>query len=468
MKKRALSALLALCMALALLPWAAVPARAAVTRRQLMLGASGLIKDNIIYFGNEHDNEYQRSWRVLSPAGVNSTLPVSGTDRVLLISSVAREVINFDNASTAWADSNAQKWCKKFYTDNFNDLEKAAIAETTLDEQNDKTYQNKPYCYDYKYFHFAAAPLSADRLFFLSAEEAATYLKTNAARQPSGASAGWWLRSPEISTDSLLMGRVEGGGALATASLGYDNTYARPACNLDAASILFTQLADGITPAVNTVEKIQTTSDYSAWKLTLHDSSRDSFWAEVTASNASRSGGTVTIRYKNAKTDSNEYVSVLLCDETGAAVCYGVSAPLTNAGQSSGTVTFTLPENLDTKRYTLYVCNEQRNGAKFSNYASAFQETTLPVIGFGSGDSSVQNNTVRYSVQGAPKNALIIAARYDGGKMTDVQTLDLADDEAREGTLTLRGTGTGFKLFLVDKTTYAPLCPAVDGMSTSS
>lgn len=461
MKKRALSALLALCMALALLPWAAVPARAAVTRRQLMLGASGLIKDNIIYFGNESDDADHRSWRVLSPAGVNSTLPVSGTDRVLLISSRAREAIKFDNASTAWADSNAQKWCKKFYTDNFNDLEKAAIAATTLDEQNDKTYNKKEYRFhkDNSYCYFAAAPLSGDHLFFLSAEEAATYFEKDKDRQPSGASAGWWLRSPEISIDLLHVGRVAGEGALTTASLSYDNTYARPACNLDAECILFTQAADGFTLGNNTIAGIPTGN--VNWKLTLHDSSRDSFRAKVTASNASRSGGTVTIRYENAKIGAKEHVSVLLCDETGAAVCYGVSAPLTNAGQSSGTVTFTLPENLDTKRYTLYVCNEQRNGAKFSNYASAFQEAELPVIGFGSGYGGVQDNKVGYKVQGAPRNALIIAARYDGGKMTDVRTVDLADAEEKADDLTMRGSGTDFTLFLVDKTTFAPLCPAV-------
>ena len=44
--------------------------------------------------------------------------------------------------------------------------------------------------------------------------------------------------------------------------------------------------------------------------------------------------------------------------------------------------------------------------------------------------------------------------------MTDVQTVDLQNAVNKSDTLTMRGTGSAFKLMLVDKTTFMPLCNA--------
>lgn len=299
--------------------------------------------------------------------------------------------------------------------------------------------------------------MNKERVFFLSAKEAK--LVTYSDKQADGG-VEWWLRSPIA--NGTAAGIVDGDRNVISKAVS-ETIYARPACNLDAKRILFTQSAIDFTGNA-TMQKINSISNTAnVWKLTLLDSSRDGFRAYLTASNVNINGGTLTIAYSGAETGSNEHVSVLLCDADGrAAVCYGVSAPLTNAGQSGGTVTFTLPKLPGLGgRHTLYVFNEQRNSAKFSNYASAFQKTTLSVLGFGSGESYIENNTINYWVDGAPRNALLIAARYDGGKMTDVQTLDLADAEEKADDLTMRGSGTDFTLFLVDKTTFAPLCPAV-------
>ena len=70
----------------------------------------------------------------------------------------------------------------------------------------------------------------------------------------------------------------------------------------------------------------------------------------------------------------------------------------------------------------------------------------------------VNGATVAYTIENLPAGgAKLLAARYDGGKLTDVK---LVDPPAASGEVTLGGSGAQFKLFLVNGTTYAPLCAA--------
>ncbi len=71
-------------------------------------------------------------------------------------------------------------------------------------------------------------------------------------------------------------------------------------------------------------------------------------------------------------------------------------------------------------------------------------------------DGSVSGNKLTYTVSGAPSGAKLIAARYDGGKMTDVQTVSAP----ASGTLTMKGSGADYKLFLIGGVTGSPLCAA--------
>lgn len=64
----------------------------------------------------------------------------------------------------------------------------------------------------------------------------------------------------------------------------------------------------------------------------------------------------------------------------------------------------------------------------------------------------------------APAGAVLVCATYKDGRMTGVQTLTLAADcigEAASELLPVPASGQ-YKLFLLDKTTYAPLCAAWD------
>ena len=458
MKKRFGSILLAFAMALTLLPWTAIPASAGEKEPEIMLGTSGIEFDDIVYFGQQSTSNNLRMWRVLSPAG--ETLPVSGENRILLLSVCARQEIGF-GASNQWANSPAQMWCKLYYSgDSFSDTERAAIAETSVEEiddvSNDVRYHETPCQYYNGQFYYGAASLENEHVFFLSAKEAAKIdFSGKKALTENNSPVAWWLRSPEAKTDNSV-GLVDAAnGYLSRGNVGKADVYARPACNLDADSVLLMQAAyNAATGDSGAIKAIASTGSIYQWKLTLLDESRSGISAVKTAADVNTHGGTVTLSYTGAKTGSSEYVSVLLCGEDGRALGYGVSAPLS---KSSGTVTFTLPSLGQTGHYKLYVFNEQRNAKFYSNYASAFQEVELPVTGI---NVRVDGDELCYDLGGAPSNALLIAARYDGGKMTDVQTVDLQNAVNKSDTLTMRGTGSAFKLMLVDKTTYAPLCNA--------
>ena len=150
----------------------------------------------------------------------------------------------------------------------------------------------------------------------------------------------------------------------------------RPAMNLSTAgnNILFVSAAEGGKPAGGLAEISEYTGN--EWKLTLLDSSRSGFAVTTTDLSAYTRGGTVKIGYTGAKTGTNEYVSAMILDAAGNPAYYGrSSAALTD---ENGTAELTIPA-LAEGTYTLKVFNEQYNGDKMTDLASAFTDVTLTV-----------------------------------------------------------------------------------------
>ena len=110
----------------------------------------------------------------------------------------------------------------------------------------------------------------------LSAEEAETYFSSDAARQPGW----WWLRSPNVNVD-FNAGAVSGGGDLDINFVSNDYEFgARPAFQLNLASVLFTSAAVGGKSSGTTGAGALTCPDdytVSEWKLTVNDTSRSGF-----------------------------------------------------------------------------------------------------------------------------------------------------------------------------------------------
>ena len=77
-----------------------------------------------------------------------------------------------------------------------------------------------------------------------------------------------------------------------------------------------------------------------------------------------------------------------------------------------------------------------------------FRQKGPPLLGSISGD------TLTYALDEVPEGAVLVAARYDGERLT---ALDMAAVTQASGVFTLPGGGEVFRLFLVDSLTFAPL-----------
>ena len=109
------------------------------------------------------------------------------------------------------------------------------------------------------------------------------------------------------------------------------------------------------------------------WKLTLKDSNRNFAVTETTVSGDP--GDTVTLHYTGATAGINEYISVILADNSGAQYYGRVAQPTAE----NGTVEIKIPSGLAPGSYTLKVFSEQCNDDKKTDYASDFVDIDLTV-----------------------------------------------------------------------------------------
>ena len=283
-----------------------------------------------------------------------------------------------------WKDSTLQGWFKStFYSGEnsaFTSAERALIPATT---QASSVFSYKvPGAPSWDPgMRFQICGLEAEHVFAPSIQDVvnAAYGFTDPASRIAGPSNSlgpgtrYWLRSFEISEQLPFM---VGENASLMGDWGDNPSAVRPAMNLSTAgnNILFVSAAEGGKPAGGLAEISEYTGN--EWKLTLLDSSRSGFAVTTTDLSAYTRGGTVKIGYTGAKTGTNEYVSAMILDAAGNPAYYGrSSAALTD---ENGTAEFTIPA-LAEGTYTLKVFNEQYNGDKMTDLASAFADVTLTV-----------------------------------------------------------------------------------------
>ena len=426
---RRLGALL-LCLALVagLMPTAAL---AADGDKTIMLGTSG-IKDptaegstyytpnSYIYFGM--NGETPIKWRVLDAdkANDNRTDGMFLLSEYLLASGVQFEAAwNSDDGDgqtnpNEWQHSDAQVWCKTFAsnTSNFSAAEQSAMLGIT---KTDSTESNL-----YSLSWGESSLTADDKMFFLSVRELADYVGSYGgapgltATTVDGSAGVWWLRSP-YAHYTYRAGAVYTYGNVGHNSVDYDWA-ARPAFNLNLNSVLFTSAAvGGKIPAASSggnqggeaADAIFEIGDYTGneWKLTLLDNSRNFAVTEEAASG--KPGDTITLNYTGATTGTNEYISVIIADSSGAQYYGRVAQPT----DTDGKVEITIPSGLADGTYTLYVFSEQYNGGeqddtKLTDYASAFEtvaltvssDTTAPTLTSGSATRDSENAaTVKFT-----------------------------------------------------------------------
>ncbi len=412
-KKRFLSLLLVICLVAGLMP-TAVFAAGTDTGKAIQLVDSETAANigggqvSQVYFGtyqqssagNGGYNTDPIKWRVLENAD----------GQLFLLSDQNLDVFQYhtDRESVTWEKSTMRSWLNGYgasentggdsstdYTEDnfistaFSEKEQAAIAETELVNDDNSTYGTE------------GGNDTTDKIFLLSIAEAnngsyftdeASRISTNTAYVAGGgkisssgmygvgAADSWWLRSPGYSVSSAALVYDYGGVARDGDHVDYDSSAVRPAFNLDLHSVLFTSAAKGGKSASGMDSGLAAVGDYTGneWKLTLLDNSRNFTVTEKTASG--KPGDTITLNYSGATAGANEYISVIIADNSGAQYYGRVAQP----SEANGQIQIQIPASLADGTYTLNVFSEQYNGGasddtKLTDYASAFAAVTLTV-----------------------------------------------------------------------------------------
>ena len=384
MKKRLLSILMICSMVLSMLPavsyaetgeantnTAAVQTAAANIEKAIRFNTDGIAgynnrKYHYIYYGKWKGNPIK--WLVLDDK------TNTGEDGFFLLSEGLIDVLQkFDDKSTKWQGSSAQKWCEDFagvsgnsVPDAFTSVERDAILETV---KSDDTYTY----FDPRLpiiFEAYENILNGDKVFYLSAEEA----ESSKYGKPidSTFDYGWFLRSYINATFAAY---CPDRGSIIDMIYPGNSEHPRPAFNLGKSEIVFASSADGGKTDAATDSNLTAVGDWSGdtWKLTLRDSSR-SFRASADKANA-KQGETISINYSGAKTGDNEYVSAIIMDRNDELLYYGRIAQ----NSADGTAQIAVPKDLEPGRYALRVFSEQYNGDCNTDYVSEFVNLSFSV-----------------------------------------------------------------------------------------
>ena len=212
---------------------------AANTGKAIRLNTDGIAgynnrKYHYIYYGKWKGNPIK--WLVLDDK------TNTGKDGFFLLSEGLIDVLQkFDDNSTKWQGSSAQKWCEDFagisgnsVPDAFTSVERDAILETV---KSDDTYYTDSYPLIFPAYENI---LNGDKVFYLSAEEAVS----SKYGEPFDLTFNedWLLRSY---IDERFVGYCPQRGSVIGKTHHTSSEYPRPAFNLGKSEIVFASSAEG-------------------------------------------------------------------------------------------------------------------------------------------------------------------------------------------------------------------------------
>ena len=366
MKKRFLSLLLVICLVAGLMPTTVF---AANSGKAIQLGTDALNESinstnaATVYFG-QNDTDQPGAWRVI---GYNGNGVASAQGDMTLLAAGNMGLVQFStNGTNTYADSNL-KAAIDALAEKLTEEETAAVNKRTL-VSGSYNGENTDCVSGAQVDNAVFWPLSTAEANMVSND-----IRALSTENPTWAMYRWWLRSPGSYDDDAAVvygfGYVDYNGSIVIREFGV-----RPAFHLDLNSVLFTSAAVGgkDSGAMGTLAAV---SDYTGneWKLTLLDETRNFAVTEKTASG--KPGDTITLNYSGAATGTNEYISVIIADDSGAQYYGRVAQPT----EADGTAEVTIPAGLAYGTYTLYAFSEQYNGDYKTDYASAFAEVSLTV-----------------------------------------------------------------------------------------
>ena len=380
MKKRILSILLTMCMLLCIMPTDAfAEGEAATGAAAVQLGTAALNKNvntataPTVYFGQDHEND-PGAWRVI---GYDGSGVASARGDMTLLAADTMGVIPFADiiANNEYAPSNLNN---EYAPSNLKTAIDA-LAEKLTTEENAAVKKRTLTSGSYNGENTdCVAGAQVDNAVFwpLSAKEAIAVnndLRALEPAHPNWVTSSWWLRSPGSETYYVAIVSSDGSVQYSGVTIRKYNNHrtVRPAFNLNLNSVLFASAAVGGKPDGGLTEVPEYTGN--EWKLTLKDSNRNFAVTETTVSGDP--GDTVTLHYTGATTGTNEHISVILADNSGAQYYGRVAQPTVE----SGTVEIKIPSDIAPGSYTLKAFSEQCNGDKKTDYASNFTDISLTV-----------------------------------------------------------------------------------------
>ncbi len=307
---------------------------------------------------------------------MDNSLTTTDEKGLSLISDKIVEKIQFNKGglSNDWATSDAKAWIAAYAEDTFSAAELAGIMATSKDATAGSYFGA----------NWSKDALAGEKLFFLSAAEVYQYFYDDVNGLVSsldGVNQGWWIRSAYTDRD-ILGGIVSDSGYVGapgvSAAWG-----ARPAFNIAESSVAISSAAvggkqSGAVGADALIAVVESTSNTA--KLTVISDAYASFNAVIGDGSGTieqtidYTSWTLPIQYSGALTGANEFVSVLITNQTGSAVYYGHIAN----NSESGTVEVNMPAGLSGK-YTVHVLAEQVNGDNATDFGSALVSADIVI-----------------------------------------------------------------------------------------
>ena len=356
-----------------------------------------------VYFGQSQENK-PAAWRVIGYDG-NGVTSAQGDMTLLAAGSMGEAVFDNDCSINEYAPSDL-KTAIDALAGKLTTKENAAVKKRTLTSGSHNGENTD-----------CVAGGQVDNAVFwpLSSKEANAVkedLRVVDPEHPTWATSHWWLRSP--GSHAYYVAVVDPDGSVHYSGYTiriYRTRGVRPAFNLNLNSVLFTSAAAGGKPDGG----LTAVSAYSGneWKLTLLDSSRNFAVTETTASGDP--GDTITLHYTGATAGTNEYISVILADSSGARYYGRVAQPTAE----SGTVEIKIPSDIAPGDYTLKVFNEQYNGDYNTDYASKFTDIALTVENQPDEQFSLTPGGRYYFDLSAMNIPGTVNSTLDGGTQTD-------------------------------------------------
>ena len=373
-KKRLIPILVAVLMAFAFIPIGVGTAYADSGDPEIVAGTDSVLKDT----ANTDDAQtvwYAGSaWRVISCDGTGNSYLVNSNTMTLLAADNMQTDIQFNASNDMGNDyegSDLKNSIDGIFSSQFSGKEQKAVIERELGV--DEFFPVYPYSTG------VSGTISSGFLWPLSAAEAEA-LPSDTFRSTGDY---WWLRSPGndvgMAADVNRYGQVRVSGDAVRVRCAV-----RPAFDLNTSSVLFTSAAEGGCKASDTLGVFNEVGENTTgeWKLTIKDDGsitgldghKDFAIADPYDFIYDPEMDKVHVPYSGAVTGENEFISAIITDSNGNIKYYGRIS--TASDNEHATVAISISDiGVGDK---LYVFNEQYNGEKSTDFASALQEVEVP------------------------------------------------------------------------------------------